>query len=101
MNQFLAPPGYMAHSYQSEAFLSPTNTATNNHALLEVFGMNYLEMLTQQLQLFPAYQQNQYPQLRHYIVDKLTAIFSAHPDNFIEGDLGEIRESFKPLDEML
>lgn len=100
-NEFLAPPGYVAQNYQSGVFLSPAYSASTSYALLEAFGMNYLEIFNQQLQLFPQYHQNQYVQLRHYIVDQLTAMFSAHPDDFIEGDLGEARESFMSLDQIL
>lgn len=88
-------------NYLSGAFLPSTYSTASYAAVSGAFGMNYLEVLNQQLQLFPRYRQSHYPQIRHYIVDKMAAFFSAHPNDFVEGDLGEIREPFKRLDEIL
>lgn len=97
MEEFIETLGDRMKPYLSGAFLPSAYSA----ALSGVYGMNYLEILNQQLQLFPRYRQSQYPQIRHYLVDNLVAMFSAHPDDFVEGDLGEVRESFMSLDQLL
>lgn len=92
---------YITQKYQSRIALSWAYSSGSYCAQTGAFGLNFLDVLNQQLQLSQECLQKPYTQFRHYLVDKLTAILSAHPDDFIEGDLGEVQESFTRLEDML
>lgn len=65
------------------------------------YHRRYLEALERELSVVPDYLQQGYILPGQTFLQNPMGYFPSHPDNFIEGDLGEIRESFMRLDEML